>query len=282
MDQSLADRPPDDEVLGPLAPARHEPAREERRRDPGQVARRLLTAALVAVAVAGWIQSDRAADRNARTSEVLATGLDAAEAKGGDLARRVRELEAQAGGRLDVAAAAPAIQASVFTVLTPDNKGSAWVARVEGGRSLLVTNYHVVAPTWERGDPAVTATQPALSLPGTVVAVDQANDLALVAVDQVLPVLPRAGTEAKVGTEVVVVGSPLGFQQTIATGIVSAVRDGEVQLSAPLSPGSSGGPVLNAEGEVVAVTVRKVTNDSAEGLGFAVPIARLCDRLLAC
>ena len=86
--------------------------------------------------------------------------------------------------------------------------------------------------------------------------------------------MPTTGTLPAVGAPVVAVGNPQGLSRTVSTGIVSAVRlmDGRqmVQISAPISPGSSGGPVLNDRGEVVAIA----TSYLAEGqnLNFAVPV----------
>ena len=68
-------------------------------------------------------------------------------------------------------------------------------------------------------------------------------------------------------------GSPLGLEQTAVSGIVSAFREDPdlIQFSAPISPGNSGGPVLNADGEVIGVTELKIAEEAAEGLGFAIP-----------
>jgi hypothetical protein len=78
-----------------------------------------------------------------------------------------------------------------------------------------------------------------------------------------------------VGARLVVIGSPLGLSQTVSEGIVSAIRvfNGRrlLQMSAPISPGSSGGPVLNDRGAVVAVATAYLAG--GQQLNFAVPIA---------
>ncbi len=99
-----------------------------------------------------------------------------------------------------------------------------------------------------------------------------------------LAVLPRLGNprgtvrlarrEPSVGEEVVAIGAPEGLTNTVSNGIVSAYRDVEgrrmMQITAPLSEGSSGGPVLNRRGEVVGVTV--AVYEGGQNLNFAVPL----------
>jgi S1-C subfamily serine protease len=98
--------------------------------------------------------------------------------------------------------------------------------------------------------------------------------------------LPIAGAPARQGDEVVVVGSPRGFAGSVSTGIVSAIRaegtireghdDGErswmLQISAPISSGSSGSPILNHEGQVIGVAVGTY---EGQALNFGVPAAAL-------
>jgi len=85
-------------------------------------------------------------------------------------------------------------------------------------------------------------------------------------------VLPR------VGEKILVIGNPMNFDFTITDGIVSAIRDvppfGQViQISSPISPGSSGSPVLNMKGEVIGVATFQYA--VGQNLNFAVPISRL-------
>ncbi len=89
------------------------------------------------------------------------------------------------------------------------------------------------------------------------------------------PALNRFSLSPDVGEHVVAIGSPLGLEQTVSDGIVSAVRGNEVQITAPLSPGSSGGPVVNLRGEVIGVATWGIQ----EGLlNFAIS-ARLIQKL---
>jgi tetratricopeptide (TPR) repeat protein len=76
------------------------------------------------------------------------------------------------------------------------------------------------------------------------------------------------------GQDIVVIGNPLGLESTVSTGIVSAVRDipafGKIlQITAPISPGSSGSPVINSKGEVIGIATLVVT--SGQNLNFAIP-----------
>ena len=81
----------------------------------------------------------------------------------------------------------------------------------------------------------------------------------------------------EVGEAVVVIGAPEGLSNTVSTGIVSAIRRIEgrtlVQISAPISHGSSGGPVLNMRGEVIGVSVSVLSE--GQNLNFAVPVTEL-------
>lgn len=75
------------------------------------------------------------------------------------------------------------------------------------------------------------------------------------------------------GENVFVIGHPEGLKFTLSTGIVSSIRDNIVQLSAPISPGNSGGPVYDAHGNLVAIVSAKFDRShdvNAENLGFAV------------
>ncbi len=81
----------------------------------------------------------------------------------------------------------------------------------------------------------------------------------------------------EIGERVVVLGSPLGLEQTVSEGLVSAIRTikdrGEfLQISAPISPGSSGGPVVNMQGQVIGIATFQVRG---QNINFAVPGYRI-------
>jgi hypothetical protein len=89
--------------------------------------------------------------------------------------------------------------------------------------------------------------------------------------------LPLATRLPEAGESVVVIGAPEGLSNTVSTGIVSAIRRIQgrtlVQISAPISHGSSGGPVLNMRGEVIGVSVSVLSE--GQNLNFAVPATEL-------
>jgi serine protease Do len=154
---------------------------------------------------------------------------------------------------------------------------------------LIATNCHVAREGVSLG--AVVSPEQEIEAVA-VAACDERHDLALLRHGAAgLQPLPLAGTPARVGQRVVVLGNPLGLAGTLSEGIVAALReDGleagaadhrspRLQITAPISPGSSGSPVMNTDGEVVAVV------DSQYGFGqnlnFAVPVERLAALLAA-
>lgn len=141
---------------------------------------------------------------------------------------------------------------------------------VGGGE--IVTNAHVVAGgAWAEihaADGALIATAP------YAVLLDTANDLAVLAVPGGRPFgLALAEGDARVGQTVWAFGAPLGLEGTVSTGIISAERDRDgrhlLQMTAPISSGSSGGPVVDEQGLVVGVSVGMMTE--GQNLNFAVP-----------
>jgi S1-C subfamily serine protease len=171
------------------------------------------------------------------------------------------------------------IQPAVITVMAYDAQGRA-LAQGSGffiaptGRFL--TNYHVLAQA-ARAE-VKTASGRRYPVKG-VVAADRDWDLAVAAVvfsPQGPPGLEITSEVPEVGERVAVVGSPLGLEQTLSDGVVSAVRRVSgaklLQISAPVSPGSSGSPVINMRGEVAGVAFLQVIK--GQNLNFAVPGSR--------
>ena len=106
------------------------------------------------------------------------------------------------------------------------------------------------------------------------------NDLALLKIKTTTPLQPiKLGNSnnLKVGQKVLAIGNPFGFNNTLTTGIVSRVdkERNKIQTDAAINPGSSGGPLLNSNAEVIGInqSIYNPDNNSSNiGIGFAVPI----------
>lgn len=172
-------------------------------------------------------------------------------------------------------------QESVFLVYVNDAGGSptALGSAFLVGRRKLITNAHVVA----NGVP-VLAVGP-VRVPIKVVRTDRKNDLALLSVDVDLTSTPLtlATGDDQPGESVFAIGNPEGLEKTISQGIVSGLRvqDGRslIQVTSPISHGSSGGPILNASGQVIGVAVGML--EDGQNLNFAVPVKYIKDLIAA-
>lgn len=153
----------------------------------------------------------------------------------------------------------------------------------------VMTNYHVVQGA--RRVQVVTASRPqgasivrprGRTLDATVVGVDEETDLALLKVSgATFAALPLGDSDTlRPGQLVFAFGSPLGLDNTVTMGVVSAVgRQLEpddpmvyIQTDAPINPGSSGGPLVDAQGKVVGINTLILSQGGGnEGLGFAAP-----------
>lgn len=137
----------------------------------------------------------------------------------------------------------------------------------------IVTNFHVVVRT-DNGTAKLvdkTETYPIQD----VVATDPENDLAIikVAIPGIKPLLLGDSDEVRIGDHVYVAGNPKGLEGTFSEGIISRISNQEtkkrLQMTAPISPGSSGGPVLNSKGNVIGVTFMTIID--GQNLNFAIP-----------
>jgi S1-C subfamily serine protease len=196
------------------------------------------------------------------------------------------QLDAQAAA--DPSAISTRVQPSVYTIETPGGSlGSAWVASSDHVTAKFVTNYHVIADAWESGVTTVALFQDeGRQLDGTIELALPDVDLALIAVSADIPALKVSTETPRAGEAVLVIGSPLGLGGSVATGSVSALRaiDGVnyIQFSAPTSPGNSGGPLVNPQGEVIGVTEAKAVEFGAEGIAIAIPVNQVCASLRVC
>ncbi|WP_433391824.1 trypsin-like peptidase domain-containing protein [Micromonospora sp. KLBMP9576] len=228
--------------------------------------------------------SDRLGDTDGRLQ--AAQAADGARLEG--LESRAGALEKQAGAAFNPEAVASAVLPSVFRVRAGNSTGTAFAIGkpAAGGGTNLFTNFHVVDALWTAGEREVFLERTDQRFPATIVRVDQANDVAHLRANGKFTGLVAAPAAVKSGQQIVVVGAPLGLEDSVTTGVVSAFREagrGEgpiIQFDAPINPGNSGGPVINGSKQVVGIATAKARD--AEGIGLAVPIKVACDGFKIC
>ena len=172
--------------------------------------------------------------------------------------------------RKDIPAIAKAASGAIVSIVMsakdgkPVAQGSGFLVSKDG---LIVTNYHVIA---EGTSAVVKLPDGAFYVVDGVLGADKARDIAVIkAHGQNFRTLALGDSDrVQVGDEVVAIGNPLSLESTVSNGIVSAVRTIEeeggkfLQITTPISPGSSGGPLFNMAGEVVGITTLKMMRNS--------------------
>jgi S1-C subfamily serine protease len=149
----------------------------------------------------------------------------------------------------------------------------------------IVTNYHVV----EGADIVTVSFSNRDTVKAEIVGTDPSSDLAVLRVNTsasaLTPLSLGNSDQLQVGDPVVAIGNPFGLDRTATSGIVSALQrlitapnrftiDHVIQTDAPINHGNSGGPLLNARGQVIGVNTQIETGDTASGnvgIGFSVP-----------
>ena len=161
---------------------------------------------------------------------------------------------------------------STVTIETDIGLGSGFFV----AKNIIATNYHVIEGATEAFFyPNNTSSY--YSIEGFV-AVDESVDLVLLKVKDFYGVeLPMSNQTVTPGQKVYVLGCPKGLPATISDGLVSGMRDFRgnklIQMTAPISPGSSGGPVMNSKGELIGISVSQLTE--GQNINFAIPKAYL-------
>jgi S1-C subfamily serine protease len=218
-----------------------------------------------------------AADRRANAADSQIVKLETTTNK----------LQAQVSARIDTAAVAAKVLPSVFEVRAGEELGTTWaVAQPASGGTDLITNFHVIASLYATGGRTVKVLRPGEEYAGTVKRVDKTADVALLHVSQTFAPLAVSKTPV-LGEPIVVLGEPLGLQDTVTAGIVSALHrkissDPRtfIQFDAAINPGNSGGPLVNANGQVLGIATEELQD--SQGLFFAVPVATACTDLQTC
>ncbi len=161
--------------------------------------------------------------------------------------------------------------------------GSGFILTSDG---YILTNYHVIEDAYESKAEIKVMTHDGTSYPATIVGFESDNDIAVLKIEaeNLTPVTLGDSDSLKVGDVVYAVGNPLGeLEFSMSTGHVSA-KDRLIdessgaeainmfQLDAAVNSGNSGGPVYNAQGQVIGIVTAKYSSSGVEGLGFAIPI----------
>ncbi|MBW4644971.1 MAG: trypsin-like peptidase domain-containing protein [Goleter apudmare HA4340-LM2] len=166
--------------------------------------------------------------------------------------------------------------------------GSGFITRPDG---IIFTNAHVVADA----DNVSVVLKDGRRFQGDVVGVDRVTDVAVVRIKATgLPTVNFGNSDNILpGEWAIAIGNPLGLDNTVTQGIISATQRSTADLGVPtervdfiqtdtaINPGNSGGPLLNAQGEVIGMNTAVLKG--AQGLGFAIPIntaRRITDQLI--
>lgn len=172
------------------------------------------------------------------------------------------------------------IKPSAVAIETFDARGEK-LSRGSGffiDRDRVVTNRHVIDGAFRAEIHTISGANYPVK---NVLAVDAEADIALLKVEappNVVRPLSLDRTSPQEGESVVVIGNPFGLEGSVTNGIVSAVRDipgfGRIiQITAPISPGSSGSPVVNMQGQVIGVATLQITG--GQSVNFAIPSERI-------
>lgn len=184
------------------------------------------------------------------------------------------------------------VEPSVVTILVGQHLGSGVIYKRNG---IIITNEHVIRSASDKK--VQVAFADGQQIPGQVQASDRISDIAIVKVDRKDLPAARFQTELpQVGSLAIAIGSPLGFENSITVGVISGLnrtlpdtgqqQSGEekypavdvIQTDAAISPGNSGGALLDGEGSVVGINEAYVSpTEGAVSLGFAIPSATATD-----
>ncbi|MEH6822958.1 MAG: trypsin-like peptidase domain-containing protein [Motiliproteus sp.] len=139
-------------------------------------------------------------------------------------------------------------------------------------QGLILTNEHVIP---EANTIYIYYKTNGKTVPAILIASDKNADIALLKTSISAPFLPLDISEVRIGQKIIAIGNPKGLSRTISTGIVSSLRDDDginkIQITAPISSGSSGGPLINEDGKAIGITTEGLVD--AQNLNFAIPVS---------
>ncbi len=171
-----------------------------------------------------------------------------------------------------------ALSATVYLEMTDRNgKTLGFGSGFFVGQNQIATNFHVIDGA-AKGTAKLVGKSTRYTIEG-ISATDRKNDIAILKVTALRgEPLPLGDSDTvKIGETVYVAGNPIGLEGTFSDGIISGIRERytrkRLQMTAPISQGSSGGPVLNGNGEVIGVSF--MTIEGGQNLNFAIPSSYL-------
>jgi S1-C subfamily serine protease len=205
----------------------------------------------------------------------LSCGARPAAAPGGEASRLAEQVRSSIRTPAEIAARSTP---SVVSVRTEQSLGTGFVVSQDG---LIATNLHVIAGN---SDIKVTLSDHREFQVVEIWNGDRQRDLVIMRIQaKKLPVVPLGDSDAiHPGDSIVAIGHPLGLEDTVSNGLVSAVRKLDkgltvLQISAPIAPGSSGGPIFNDHGEVIGVATAIMLG--GQNINFGVPVSYLKELL---
>lgn len=213
------------------------------------------------------------------------------------------------------AVAAKALQSVVTVEVSGSSAAGAGSGVIYSADGYIITNNHVATLSGGEDSPNIRVTlSDGRLFPATIVGTDAVLDIAVIKVDTtgLIPIEFGAANSITVGSEVIAIGAPLGLQNTVTGGVVSALnrsitiskkRNGfnfdlpgaedsalaqdlslpVIQTDASINPGNSGGALLNSQGELVGINVAIASSGASNGsigVGFALP-ATLVERIVS-
>ena len=173
-----------------------------------------------------------------------------------------------------------------------EGSGSGIIIGENDSELLMVTNNHVVSDattvnvTFADGESYEAQVKSTDSDTDLAIVVVKLSDIKESTMNQIKIATIGDSDSLKVGEQVVAIGNALGYGQSVTTGIVSAKDRTNstnttplIQTDSAINPGNSGGALLNMKGEVIGINSSKYSDTTVEGMGYAIPITAVQDRL---